>query len=219
MKRDSPNRLVDASKVGDGEGLVDKRRCLRRVLEFPASALHAVGYEPVVVERESRPVRGVEVLDWPEPSVSSVAPRRRAGDVRHQPEVRDRYDPKPWVAPGIAVGAQLLEMRRRQIDAGLLDQLSPCGLVERLAGADEPAGECPLTLRWVLTALHEQHAQLALSDGQHHHVNSDADRGIRGRVVAGKERRFIAVVGGHGMGGVGASSHTAIMTPNELRNN
>ena len=91
-------------------------------------------------------------------------------------------DPQPRAAPGVAEGAQLLDVGHVPAYAGLLLEPADRGRVEVLGRADEPAGQGEPTAVGVRVALDEQDREHALTDGQQHHVDGDRE---------GRERRCV----------------------------
>ena len=120
-------------------------------------------------------------------SAASV-PRDDRPDVAQHGEVRDRDDVHARVAPGIAVGAELGQ-QARGVDAGLLGELAPRRLVQRLVGTLEPAGNRPHALERLLAAADEQHVEHALGHGQDDDVDRDGEGRELRRVVAGGDVR------------------------------
>ena len=145
-----------------------------------------------VVEGELEPLLE-DVRDGDERSVRRVGAGGDRADVAKDGEVPDRDDVHARVAPRVAVGAELGQ-QARDVDAGLLGELAPCRLVERLVGALEPAGRRPHALERLLPAPDEEGVQDAVDHGQDDHVDRDREGGERARVVAGRDVRARVLV-------------------------
>ena len=125
---------------------------------------------------------GLDVGDRMQGGPGGVRPGDDPRHLAEHREVRHGDDVHARVASGIAVGAELLE-ELRAVDTGLLVQLPERGLVERLLGPLESAGNRPPALEGRDAASHEEHAEPPLVHGQDDDVDGDGEGREGGRVV------------------------------------
>ena len=164
-----PEGLVHRPQLGQGERRPDERRRDTRHLELDTDTLDRISHDLQVVERQVD-LAVQQIGDRNEGRCCSVRARLDLAHIANHCEVADGDDVHAWVAPGIAVGAELGQ-RDGGVDACLLAQLPPRRLVQRLAGTLETARDRPHPLERRLTSTHEQGVQQALGHRQDHHVD------------------------------------------------
>ena len=118
VELNAPDRLVDGSELGHGEGRADERRRDARDLELDADALDGVANDSEVVEGELDPFLE-DVRRGDKRCVLGVGAGDDRSHVAKNGEVRDRDDVHARVASGIAVRAELGQ-QAGDVDAGLL---------------------------------------------------------------------------------------------------
>ena len=144
--------------------------------------VEGVGEDAVVVEGQRD--RAVDdVGDAPQAGVGGVGAGDELGDVAADGEEGDADDVAARVAAGVAVGAEL-QQRARRGDARFLGELAHGGVVQRLVGPLEPAGQRPRAGVRVAVALDQHDVQVALDDGEHDDVDRDGERRVVADVVA-----------------------------------
>ena len=144
--------------------------------------------DPQVVERQLDPLLE-DVGDRDERGVCRV----RSGDDRSylakDGEVADGDDVHSGVSSGIAVGAELGQ-QAGDVDAGLLGELAPRGLVQCLVRTLEPTGHRPHSFERLLPSPDEKDVEhAALGHGQDDHVHRDGEGGKLARVVPRRDVR------------------------------
>ena len=140
----APDRLVHRAQLGHRERRPDERSRDARDLELDAHALDRISHDAQVVERQLE-LLVEDVRGRHERSFGCIGPGDERAHVADHREVRDGDDVHAGIAPGIAVGAELLQQACR-VDAGLLPQLSERCSVECLRGPLEAAGDGPHAL-------------------------------------------------------------------------
>src|SRR5690606_12548459 len=128
IQLESPDHFVDAAKIGNGERFFAERRRDRRVLELPSSPLPRIAKNHRMVECQE--VAGQRIVDRHQQRLACVTSRNQSFQLRHQREVRRRYDAAAWITFWVAVSVQLLEMKTRTVQPRLLAKLTQRGLVK-----------------------------------------------------------------------------------------
>ena len=188
----APDGFVHGSQLGQRERRSHEGRGDASELEVGADPLHGVAHDLRVVERQLD-LAGQSVGDGHEAGGDGVRARRDVAHLAQHREVGDGDHVHARVAPGVAVGAELRQ-QARAVDAGLLDELTLRGLVQRLVGPLEAAGDRPHALIRRHPAAHEQDVQPAVGHGEDDHVHRHRERRELRGVVARRHSR----IGGSG---------------------
>jgi len=198
MDLGAPDRFVDTTQVGHGEGVLDEAGGQVRVLQLRPGALDAVGEDRGVVEGEWGSVGFVQVLEGPEAGQPCITARAGQGKVRDEGQIGHGHDMAARIPARIAVRTELFDVPDRDLDARLLLQLSAHGAVEAFGRALEAAGQGPCAPVRMAVALDQQHAQATLPDGERHRIHRHRGGRERRHVVGGQELRLGGRATGHG---------------------
>jgi hypothetical protein len=148
--------------------------------------LYSVGDDPLMVERDRQPGFKYVVGSRP-PGVGSVRAGYRLRQSWCDREVRNGHYPASGIAPRIAVHAEFFEVEAVGVETGFLGQLAPGSVRDRLRRIpQEPAGQRHHPRVGFDSALHEEHVQGAVAQGQDHQVDGEENR-RRSPFVVGHE--------------------------------
>ena len=153
-----------------GEGFGEEPERVHRLIEPGPQPAAGHGDDLGVVERQSRQrVRGEP------PDFGRVRGRLRLQSVWPNQRIVGRRDQSSArVAVRISEGVKLLE--RDTGDAGLLLQLTADTIVEILILLDEPARQCPLSLKRRVAALDQQDLEAIIPNGEDDDVGRHGQR-------------------------------------------